>query len=124
MDEFTTRRNRAAFEQLTLRPRFLRDVQERKIATTVLGQEISMPVMVAPAGSHMLAHPAGEVATAIGASRSRTLMMLSTSSNYSMEEVSDAANGPLWFQLLPSGLQFHRNAGASRRGSGGSRPSC
>ena len=106
MDEFTTRRNRSAFEDLKLRPRFLRDVQERKISTTVLGQEISMPVMVAPAGSHMLAHPDGEVATAQGAGRSDTLMMLSTSSNYSMEEVSDAATGPLWFQLYHRGYSF------------------
>ena len=106
MDEFTTRRNRSAFEDLKLRPRFLRDVQERKISTTVLGQEISMPVMVAPAGSHMLAHPDGEVATAQGAGRSDTLMMLSTSSNYSMEEVSDAASGPLWFQLYHRGYSF------------------
>ena len=106
MDEFTTRRNRSAFEDLKLRPRFLRDVQERKISTTVLGQEISMPVMVAPAGSHMLAHPDGEVATAQGAGRSDTLMMLSTSSNYSMEEVSEAASGPLWFQLYHRGYSF------------------
>ena len=106
MDEFTTRRNRSAFEDLKLRPRFLRDVQERKISTTVLGQEISMPVMVAPAGSHMLAHPDGEVATAQGAGRSDTLMMLSTSSNYSMEEVSEAATGPLWFQLYHRGYSF------------------
>ena len=106
MDEFTTRRNRSAFEDLKLRPRFLREVQERKISTTVLGQEISMPVMVAPAGSHMLAHPDGEVATAQGAGRSDTLMMLSTSSNYSMEEVSEAGSGPLWFQLYHRGYSF------------------
>ena len=103
MDEFTTRRNRSAFEALTLRPRFLRDVSDRDISTTVLGQKISMPVMVAPAGSHMLAHPEGELATARGAGMSDTLMMLSTSSNYSLEEVSEAATGPLWFQLYHRG---------------------
>ena len=106
MDEFTTRRNRSAFEQLTLRPRFLRDITERNISTTVLGQKISMPVMVAPAGSHMLAHPGGEVATAQGTGRSDTLMMLSTSSNYSMEEVAEAATGPMWFQLYHRGYHF------------------
>ena len=37
MDEFTTRRNRSAFEALTLRPRFLRDISQRDISTTVLG---------------------------------------------------------------------------------------
>ena len=116
MDEFTTRRNRSAFEDLKLRPRFMRDVSERNLSTTVLGQEISMPVMVAPAGSHMLAHPDGEVATARGTGMSNTLMMLSTSSNYSMEEVSDAASGPLWFQLYHRGWALHRDAGAPGRG--------
>ena len=106
MDEFTTLRNRSAFEQLTLRPRFLRDITERNISTTVLGQKISMPVMVSPAGSHMLAHPGGEVATAQGTGRSETLMMLSTSSNYSMEEVAEAATGPMWFQLYHRGYHF------------------
>ena len=106
MDQFTTKRNRTAFEELTLRPRFLRDITQRNISTTVLGQEISMPVMIAPAGSHMLAHPDGEVATARGAGKSDTLMMLSTSSNYSMEEVAEAASGPLWFQLYHRGYGF------------------
>ena len=106
MDEFTTRRNRTAFDDLTLRPRFLRDVSQRTIATTVLGEPISLPVMVSPAGGHMNAHPEGELATARGAGMSDTLMILSTSSSYSMEEVSEAATGPLWFQLYHRGWEF------------------
>jgi len=106
MDMFTTRRNRTAFEALTLRPRFLRTVEERNLSTTVLGEKISMPVVIAPAGSHMRAHPEGEVATARGAGMSDTLMMLSTSSNCSMEEVSQAASGPLWFQLYHRGYEL------------------
>ena len=106
MDMFTTRRNRSALEELTLRPRFLRDITNRDISTTVLGTKISMPVMIAPAGSHMRAHHEGEKATARGAGMSDTLMMLSTSSNYSMEEVSEAATGPLWFQLYHRGYDL------------------
>jgi isopentenyl diphosphate isomerase/L-lactate dehydrogenase-like FMN-dependent dehydrogenase len=106
MDETTTRRNRTAFEALTLRPRFLRDTRERNITTTVLGEEISLPVMICPAGSHALAHPDGELATARGAGMSNTLMMLSTSSNYSLEEVAQAASGPLWFQLYHRGYEL------------------
>jgi 4-hydroxymandelate oxidase len=106
MDEFTTRRNRSAFEALTLRPRFLRDITERKLSTTVLGTEISFPVMISPAGGHMNAHPKGELATARGAGMSNTLMMLSTSSNYSMEEVAEVATGPLWFQLYHRGYDL------------------
>jgi isopentenyl diphosphate isomerase/L-lactate dehydrogenase-like FMN-dependent dehydrogenase len=70
-----------------------------------LGEEISLPVMISPAGSHALAHPDGELATARGAGMANTLMMLSTSSNYSLEEVAEAASGPLWFQL------YHRGYG-------------
>ena len=106
MDMFTTRRNRSAFEALTLRPRFMRDISERNISTTVLGEKISLPVMIAPAGGHMKAHPDGELATARGAGMSKTLMMLSTGSNYSMEEVSEAATGPLWFQLYHRGYEL------------------
>lgn len=106
MDEYTTRRNRSAFEGLTLRPRFLRNVEDRTLSTTVLGTEISLPVMVAPAGGHKLAHPEGELATAKGAGLSNTLMMLSTSSHYPMEEVMAAGAGPKWFQLYHRGYEI------------------
>ena len=106
MDMFTTRRNRAAFEELTLRPRFLRDITERDLSTTMLGNELSMPVFVCPAGSHHRAHPEGEVATVRGASMSNTLMMLSTGSNCSMEEVAEEATSPLFFQLYHRGYDL------------------
>src|SRR4029434_7556787 len=98
-DELTTRRNRTAFDAISLRPRFLRDVTERKLATTVLGTPISFPVMICPAGGHKIAHPEGECATAQGAGMSNTLMMLSTSSHYSMEEIGRTASGPLSLHL-------------------------
>ena len=98
-DGVTLRRNRSAFEALSLRPRFMRDVSQRDLTTTVLGSEISLPVMVCPAGAHIMAHPEAEVATARGAGMARTLMMLSTSANRSLEDVAAAATGPLWFQL-------------------------
>ena len=99
MDGITTARNRSAFEAITLRPRFMRDTVERKIATSVLGQAISFPVMISPTDGHGLAHPDAERATARGAGMSNTLMMCSTSSHCSLEEIADAATGPLWFQL-------------------------
>ena len=106
MDESTTRRNRSAFEAIKLRPRFLRDVTDRKLSTTVLGTEISFPVMVSPAGGHKIAHPDGELATAKGAGMSNTLMMLSTSSHFPMEEVAEAGAGPKWFQLYHRGYEI------------------
>ena len=103
MDEITTARNRSAFEDITLRPRFLIDATERKIATTVLGEAISFPVMISPTDGHGLAHSEAECATARGAGMSKTLMMCSTSSHCSLEEIAAAATGPLWFQLSHRG---------------------
>ena len=59
--------------------------------------------MACPAGMHKNAHPDGELATARGAGMSGALMILATSSAYSMEEVAQAASGPLWFQTYQRG---------------------
>ncbi len=98
-DEVTLRENRAAFERIRLRPRMLVDVSACDLHTTVLGTPVTMPILVAPTAYHCLAHPDGECATARGASDAGTLMVASTSSTRSMEEIAQAARGPRWFQL-------------------------
>ena len=105
-DEKVTQRNRDALEAVVLRPRYLIDVRERELSTTVLGQRISFPVMLAPAGRHHIAHPDGELATARAAGAAGVLMVLAIGSGYSMEEVADAASGPLWFQLYHRGYEI------------------
>ena len=98
-DEITLRRNRTAFDEITLNPRFLVDVSEADLSTTVLGDRISFPVMASAAGSMWEAHPEGEVAVAKGAGQAGTLMALATGSSRSIAEVAEAATGPLWYQL-------------------------
>ncbi len=98
-DEVTLRANRIAFERIRLRPRVLVDVSACAMHTTVLGTPISMPVMIAPTAFHSLAHPEGECATAQAAGRSGTLMVVSSSSTRSLEDIAREGNGPLWFQL-------------------------
>ncbi|HUQ05092.1 MAG TPA: alpha-hydroxy acid oxidase [Kofleriaceae bacterium] len=98
-EELTLRRNVEAFRQLTLHYRVLVDVSTRDLTTTVLGQRVSMPVLVAPTAFHKLAHPDGEVATVRGAGEAGTAMILSTLSNSRIEDVVAAASGPVWFQL-------------------------
>ena len=98
-DEVTTRRIRPAFDSVLIRPKMLRDVSNRDLSTTVLGQKISFPVMPAPPGQHQYGHPDGELATARAAAAVGTVMVLSHFSNYSLEEVAAAGNGPRWFQL-------------------------
>jgi 4-hydroxymandelate oxidase len=88
-----------ALQATRLRPRVMVGVEDRKLSTTVLGEPISLPVMVAPAGYHQRAHPEGELATARGAAAAGTLYTVATSATYSIEEVAEVATGPLWFQL-------------------------
>lgn len=98
-DEITLRESHQAYDRLRLRYRVLRDVSERDLSTEVLGQSISMPVLIAPTAFHQLAHPEGEVATARAAAGAGTIMIVSTLSNRSIEEIAEATEGPLWFQL-------------------------
>lgn len=98
-DEVTLRANRTAFERIQLRPRMLVDVSQCDVRTTALGTPIDMPILIAPTAFHCLAHPAGECATARAAARVGTLMVASTSSTRSLEDIAAASAGPLWFQL-------------------------
>jgi isopentenyl diphosphate isomerase/L-lactate dehydrogenase-like FMN-dependent dehydrogenase len=99
-DEWTLRENVAAFGRWVLRPRVLVDVSALKAATTVLGIEVSFPVLVAPMAFQGLAHPDGERAMARGAAAAGTVMCLSTLSTVGLEEAAEAApDGARWFQL-------------------------
>ncbi len=97
-DELTLARNRAAFAELRLLPRVLRDVSEVSMATELVGSPASMPVLVAPSAFHGLANPAAEVASARGAAGAETVFCLSSLSNTPPETVA-AAGGHRWFQL-------------------------
>jgi isopentenyl diphosphate isomerase/L-lactate dehydrogenase-like FMN-dependent dehydrogenase len=61
-DEATVRLNRAAYERIVLRPRALADVSAVDASTTVLGQRVPMPVILAPRGSAYMCNPAAEFA--------------------------------------------------------------
>jgi isopentenyl diphosphate isomerase/L-lactate dehydrogenase-like FMN-dependent dehydrogenase len=98
-DEVTLQANRAAFERIRLRPRVLVDVTRCDTRTSVLGMSVTMPILVAPTAFHGLAHHEGECVTACGAGQAGTIMVASTSSSRSLEEIAQAASGPLWFQL-------------------------
>jgi 4-hydroxymandelate oxidase len=99
LDEITLRDTRTAYDRIPIYFRTLVDVSRRSLETTVLGERVSMPVLVAPTAFHAMAHPEGELATARAARAAGTLMIVSTLSNTSVEDIARAAPGPLWFQL-------------------------
>lgn len=99
-DEITLRDNLAAFERRKLRPRVLVDVTSVSTATTVLGTQIALPILIAPLALQRMAHPDGELATARAAAAAGTIMCLSTAATVRPAEVAAAAPGaPRWFQV-------------------------
>lgn len=100
-DEITLRENRAAFDRIQLRPRSLGDVTSCEIGTTLFGERLSMPVLLAPCGYSRMAHSLAELATGRGAEKAGTIFCVSTVTSYTLEEVARASAGPKWFQLYP-----------------------
>lgn len=97
-DEITLRRARAIFDSIMVRQRVLVDVSTRDMTTTVLGHSVECPIMIDPAGFHTRMHPDGELATARAAHAMGTVMVLSNSSAFTLEDVAAAAPGSKWFQ--------------------------
>ena len=107
-DERTLRDNVEAYTRWKLRPRMLVDVDTCTTATTVLGTEISLPVLVAPVAFQRVAHPDGEVGMARAALGADTIMCLSTIATSTPAEVA-ATGAKRWFQLY-----VLRDEGATR----------
>jgi L-lactate dehydrogenase (cytochrome) len=102
--ERTMAANRAAFESVGFVPEMA--VPDRSpsptLATTVLGTEVSLPVLLAPVGFTRAMAPGGDLAGAAAAKAARTLFTMSSMSGHTMEQVA-AAGGPAWFQLYGLG---------------------
>lgn len=96
----TLRENRAAFNRLRLMPKILVDVSTVNIETSILGEKVAMPIVIAPTAMQQMAHPEGEKATSRAAYRHKILMTLSSWSTTPLEDVAKAApDGLRWFQL-------------------------
>jgi isopentenyl diphosphate isomerase/L-lactate dehydrogenase-like FMN-dependent dehydrogenase len=97
--ETTLRENTRAFSDIQFLPRQAVAFDQCDLRTRVLGQEISLPVMLAPVGYSRLMHPTGEAAAAGAAGSAGTGYILSTISGFAMEDVKAATSGPAWYQL-------------------------
>lgn len=97
--EITLRENCRAFDDIIFRPRHAVAVKECDLRTSVLGNEISFPAMLAPVGYSRLMHPDGEIAAARAAGEAGTGYILSTISGHKMEDVKAGTKGFAWYQL-------------------------
>lgn len=98
----TMKANEAAFKKWVIRPRVCRDITKRDISTTLFGNKLSVPILLAPIGVNTILHPEGELAAARAAAKEGVTYILSNVSSFSMEEVAkEMGEAPRWFQLYP-----------------------
>lgn len=97
-EEWTLRENRRAYGRWAIRPRVLVDVSTVDVGTTVLGEEVPFPILLAPTAFQRMAHRDGELATARGAAAVDALMVVSTIATVSLEDIA-ATGVRRWFQL-------------------------
>ena len=96
-------RNRAAFDALEFRPRILRDVSQRSLASTLFGQATKAPFGISPMGMCNLSGVGADMMLARLAAREKVPLGVSTVASTAMEPLIEAAEGNAWFQLYFSG---------------------
>jgi len=101
-DEVTLRANREDFLKFQLMPHRLNDVSKVDTSIELFGTRYDSPIFVCPTGANQFFHPEGELAVAKAARSGNHLQILSTSSNYSVDDVTKARGAPVWFQLYAS----------------------
>jgi len=103
-DEHTLDANARAWQQLHLLPRVLRHTAGGHTRTQLFGRTLSHPLILAPVAYQKLAHPEGEMDTALAAAAQEAGFVLSTQASTRLEDIGDAISaddlrGPLWMQL-------------------------
>jgi len=97
--EGTYRDNTDAFSNYKLRQRVAVNIDERSVKTKMIGQDVAMPVALAPVGLTGMQHADGEIAAARAAEKFGIPYTLSTMSICSIEAVAEATTKPFWYQL-------------------------
>ncbi|MGB1235209.1 MAG: alpha-hydroxy acid oxidase [Planktomarina sp.] len=96
-------RNRNALDQITLRPRILRDVSDRDTSANIFGTTAARPFGIAPMGMCNLSGPGADLMLARLAAKHKVPHGVSTVASTPMEKIIDVADGHAWFQLYFSG---------------------
>ncbi|KAJ1337304.1 L-lactate dehydrogenase (cytochrome) [Microdochium nivale] len=95
-DEITKVENNTIFQSILLRPRVFVDCTQCSLATTILGQQVGLPIYVSPAAMAKLAHPAGESGIAAACSKFRALQIISQNASMSVPAIVDAGKGTVF----------------------------
>ncbi len=97
--ERLVQKNRAAFDNVRITPRYLRDMNGLDPSATLFGQRFDLPIAMAPVGMGSLIWPGAEMINARAAAKNNIPMTLSTVACATMEAMAEATEGRLWYQL-------------------------
>jgi L-lactate dehydrogenase (cytochrome) len=117
--EVTLRENARVFDDVLFRPRCGVVTDTVDMRTSVLGEPIAVPMILAPIGSSRLLWPRGEAAAAAAAGKAGTIYTLSTLSGTRLEDVKAAGSGPCWYQLYLCGGRDVARASIDRAAAAG-----
>ncbi|MGE0611818.1 MAG: alpha-hydroxy acid oxidase [Hyphomicrobiales bacterium] len=106
-DGLTCRWNREAFDRIRLTGRVLEDFSGASTSSTLFGEPLDFPVVLAPVAHQKLVHPEGELAAVVGASAARAWMCVSTLASVRIEDIARESRTTLLFQLY---MQPERDA--------------
>jgi isopentenyl diphosphate isomerase/L-lactate dehydrogenase-like FMN-dependent dehydrogenase len=99
-NEYTLRRNEAAFSRIEFLPRPLQGVTDRDLSVELFGRRLALPVMIGPTGLSGLFWPGGEIAAARAAAAAGTAFCLSHGSTCTIEELAATSVAPRWMQIF------------------------
>ena len=95
--------NRAAFDRMTFRPRYLVPTVDLDMTADVIGTPHFAPILVGPIADQRRFHPDGELATVRGASAAQASVVVSSRSSVSIADLAAQSKTPLWFSVYPDG---------------------
>ena len=97
--ELTREENVSDLREVRFRPRWLTDISNVDVSTTIDGQTLERPYVMGPLGLQRMIGGEGELGAVRAAGKANIPFTISTASNWAMEELADQATGPLWYQL-------------------------
>ncbi len=114
-DDATLRANRTGFDHFYLRPRRLIDISTVDLRTDIFGVPWDMPIGLAPVGNQKAYTPEGEIPLARAAKAKHAMMILSTATNTSVEDVAKELGRPPWYQLYTHSPRWEFTESVVRR---------
>ncbi len=101
-DEISLQKNRSAFQEIELLPKYLAGASHPKLETEIFGKYYSVPFGVAPMGFLNMAWPGADMAMARLAAQNKLPYVVSSASSTSLEKIAQVADGNVWFQVYVS----------------------